>query len=152
MFRLSHIADVERRNDPQVVDVAAAHKDRQPGEIPEMITGTAPCAVPPRHTISCPPPRMPARRPGRPAPKRKVDGTEAPFHLEDETLERLVRLGIRAKMTILADDAYEKKFGPGPRRAVPGFEIHVAINRGGYNVKSPNPVFVGILFLIFHPL
>jgi 3-dehydroquinate synthase len=44
-------------------------------------------------------------------PKRKVDGTEAPFHLEDETLERLVRLGIRAKMTILADDAYEKKFG-----------------------------------------
>eukprot|EP00667_Euglena_gracilis_P012285 EG_transcript_12619 len=43
--------------------------------------------------------------------KRKADGSEAPFHLEDEALEQLVKLGIKAKMTVLADDAYEKKFG-----------------------------------------
>lgn len=43
--------------------------------------------------------------------KRKADGSDAPFHLEDETLEQLVKLGVKAKMTVLADDAYEKKFG-----------------------------------------
>jgi 3-dehydroquinate synthase/2-deoxy-scyllo-inosose synthase len=44
-------------------------------------------------------------------PKRKADGSESAFSLDDDALVKLVKLGIKAKMDVLADDAYEKKFG-----------------------------------------
>ena len=46
-----------------------------------------------------------------PVAKRKADGSEPPFSLEDDSMMMLTRLGIKAKMTVLLEDAYEKKFG-----------------------------------------
>ena len=46
-----------------------------------------------------------------PANKRKADGSEVTFSLDDHALMKLVKLGVKAKMDVLAEDAYEKKFG-----------------------------------------